>query len=79
MGKVKNVNNVKKVFYIYGKRCSLNRVRKTKRVYSTRYSHAVTHHATDRARRCLTSLIGRETVLSTWYGRRQLYRALDEL
>ena len=42
-----------------------------KKVYSTRYSQAVTHPGTDRARRCLTSGIGREPVLSTWYGRRQ--------
>ena len=39
-------------------------------VYSTRYSQAVTHPSTNRARRCLTSVIGRELVLSTWYGRR---------
>ena len=39
--------------------------------YNTRYSQAVTHPSTDRARRCLTSVIGREPVFSTWYGRRQ--------
>ncbi|ESO83858.1 hypothetical protein LOTGIDRAFT_132613, partial [Lottia gigantea] len=39
-------------------------------VYSTRCSQAVTHPSTNRARRCLTSVIGRELVLSTWYGRR---------
>lgn len=39
--------------------------RKSKRVYSTRYSQAVTHPSTNRARRCLTSVIGREPVLST--------------
>ena len=42
---------------------------KTK-VYNTRYSQAVTHPSTNRARRCLTSVIGREPVFSTWYGRR---------
>ena len=31
----------------------------------------VTHPSTNRARRCLTSVIGREPVLSTWYGRWQ--------
>ena len=45
--------------------------KKKKNVYSTRCSQAVTHPSTDRARRCLTSVIGREPVLSTWYGRRQ--------
>jgi hypothetical protein len=35
------------------------------KVYGTRYSQAVTHPSTNRARRCLTSVIGREPVLST--------------
>ena len=39
--------------------------RKTAKVYGTRYSQAVTHPSTNRARRCLTSVIGREPVLST--------------
>ncbi|ESO98699.1 hypothetical protein LOTGIDRAFT_101925, partial [Lottia gigantea] len=39
-------------------------------VYNTRCSQAVTHPSTNRARRCLTSVIGRELVLSTRYGRR---------
>ena len=41
-----------------------------KKVYSTWCSQAVTHLSTDHARRCLTSVIGREPVFSTWYGRR---------
>ena len=39
---------------------------------STRGSQAVTHPSTNRARRCLTAVIGREPVLSTWYGRWQV-------
>ena len=31
----------------------------------------VTHPSTNTTQRCLTSVIGRELVLSTWYGRRQ--------
>src|SRR5215469_15075438 len=46
-------------------------VLKYTKVYCTRYSQAVTHPSTNRARRCLTSVIGREPVLSTWYGRRR--------
>src|SRR6056300_1491050 len=36
-----------------------------RKVYGTRYSQAVTHPSTNRAGRCLTSVIGREPVLST--------------
>ena len=39
--------------------------------YNTRDSQAVTHPSTNRARRCLTAVIRREPVCSTWYGRRQ--------
>ena len=42
-----------------------------KKVYSTMYSQAVTHPSTNMAQCCLTSVIGRELVHSTWYGRRQ--------
>ena len=35
---------------------------------STRYSQPVTHASTNRARRCLTSQIGRDGVCSAWYG-----------
>ena len=55
-----------------GKKDKKDRQKKEKRnAYNTRYSQAVTHPSTDRARRCLTSVIGREPVFSTWYGRRQ--------
>jgi len=40
--------------------------------YDTKYSQAVTHPSTNLAQCCLTSVIGRELVLSTWYGRRHL-------
>ena len=44
--------------------------RERKEAYSTWYSQAVSHPSTDRALGCLTSVIGREPVYSTWYGRR---------
>ena len=36
---------------------------------STQCSQAVSHPSTNRARHCLTSVIGRELVYSMWYGR----------
>ena len=45
---------------------------KVAKAYNTRYSQAVTHPSTNRARGCLTSVIGRELVHSTRYGRRHL-------
>ena len=44
--------------------------KKIKNAYNTWCSQAVTHLSTNHARRCLTSVIGREPVFSTWYGRR---------
>ena len=38
----------------------------------TSYSQAFTHPSTNEALRCLTSVIRREPVFSTWYGRRHL-------
>ena len=38
------------------------------KVYGTRYSQSGSHPSTDRARRCLTSVIGREPVYSTQFG-----------
>ena len=37
--------------------------------YGTEYSQAVTHPSTNSAQCCLTTVIGRELVLSTWCGR----------
>ena len=48
--------------------------KKRKGVYDTGYSQAVTHPSTNPAQRCLTSVIGRERVFSTWYGRKQFQR-----
>ena len=45
------------------------------KVYSTRYSQEVFHPGTNRARRRLASVIGREPVFSTWYGRRHCFLA----
>ena len=45
--------------------------KKAQNAYGTRCSQAVTHPSTDRARRCLTSVIRREPVFSTWYGRKR--------
>ena len=39
--------------------------------YNTACSQAVTHPSTDAAQCCLTAVIEREPVFSTWYGRRQ--------
>ena len=49
---------------------------KAKRVANgTRCSQAVTHPSTNRAQCCLTSVIGRELVYSTWYGRCRRFRS----
>ena len=41
------------------------------KAYGTRCSQAVPHPSTILARRCLTAVIGREQVCSSWCGRRQ--------
>ena len=42
-----------------------------RKAYDTRCSQAVPHPSTILARRCLTAVIGREQVCSSWCGRRQ--------
>lgn len=44
---------------------------KGQNAYSTLDSQAVSDPSTKRAQRCLTWLIGREAVFSTWYGRKR--------
>ena len=48
------------------------------KAYGTRCSQAVPHPSTILARRCLTSVIRRERVCSSWYGRRQLESILGQ-
>ena len=44
---------------------SWNKLGRVRKSLQHRYAQAVTHPSTNRARRCLTSVIGREPVLST--------------
>ena len=44
------------------------------KVYNTAYSQMVTQSGTDAAQQNLTSVIGREAVLSLWCGRRRKKR-----
>ena len=44
-------------------------IRQLKNGSNTKDSQTVTHSSTNLARRCLTSVFGREPVFSTWYGR----------
>ena len=45
--------------------------RARQKAYGTRDSQAVSDPSTNRAQRCLTCQIGRDGVLSTWYGRKR--------
>ncbi len=47
----------------------IERQKVKKNANDTRCSQAVTHLSTNRAQWCLTSVIGRELVYSSWYGR----------
>ena len=49
--------------------CAVALLRPEQRAYGTRYSQAVSHPGTDRARPCLASEIGRDRACSGWCGR----------
>ena len=49
------------------------------KAYDTGSSQAVPHPSTIPARRCLTSVIGRERVFSSWYGRRHQGEFLEPI
>ena len=70
----KNGMFLRKHAFLFQKWPKINETVKQKvaKAYSTRYSQAVTHPSTNRARSCLTSVIGRELVCSTRYGRKHL-------
>ena len=46
---------------------------KNKKAYGTQDSQAVSDPSTNWAQRCLTCQIGRDGVVSTWYGRKRCY------
>ena len=62
------------IFFLLGHNEKKTAIRNSEKylAYSTKYSQAVTHPSTNLARCCLTSVIWRELVCSTWYGRRHL-------
>ena len=51
--------------------CRVNSSDMQEKAYGTGCSQAVPHPSTIPARRCLTSVIRRERVCSSWYGRRR--------
>ena len=57
----------------------INRIWTRWKVYGTRSSQAVPHPSTILARRCLTSVIRRERVYSSWYGRRHRHLELSSI
>ena len=58
------------------KQVEKKRDKKRKRDYDTWCSQVVSNPSTNQARRGLTSLIRREVVLSSWYGRNSLFLSL---
>ena len=62
-------NHVKSV--LFSSNNNVHKILSWQNVYNIVYSQAVTHPSTNTTQCCLTSVIGRELVLSTWYGRRQ--------
>lgn len=64
-------NHYNRLEYILKFNVIWRELKEKKKAYNTGYSQAVTHPSTNPARQGLTSVIGREPVLSLWYGRRQ--------
>ena len=62
---------IKRYLHYFQTQVKWKRKKKKKNDNSTRCSQAVSHPSTNRAQCCLTSVIGRELVCSTWYGRCQ--------
>ena len=69
-GRLQNHRRSSRTIFRPGKRDFMV-LEKGKNAYSTLDSQAVSDPSTKRARRCLTWLIGREAVFSTWYGRKR--------
>ena len=69
-GRLQNHRRSSRTIFRLGKRDFMV-LEKGKNAYSTLDSQAVSDPSTKRARRCLTWLIGREAVFSTWYGRKR--------
>ena len=61
-------NHVKSV--LFSSNNNVHKILSWQNVYNIVYSQAVTHPSTNTTQCCLTSVIGRELVFSTWYGRR---------
>ena len=59
---------------LHKKSLSCKKEREEKRDYDTWCSQVVSNPSTNQARRGLTSLIRREVVLSSWYGRNSFFR-----
>ena len=55
----------------FNRHAVLNNLKSWKKVKKDVAPQAVTHLSTNHDRRCLTWAIGREPLLSTWYGKRQ--------
>ena len=74
-GRLQNHRRSSRTIFRLGKRDFMV-LEKGKNAYSTLDSQAVSDPSTKRAQRCLTWLIGREAVCSTWYGRHTICTSL---